>query len=243
MKELFKNVLLEPLYNALIGIINFLPMWADVGIAVIILTIIVRLILLPLSLKAVRTQVKMKIVQPKLKALQEKYKTNREELGRAMMALYKEEKLNPFASIGLVLIQIPILLALYWVFVGTGLPAIRTDLLYSFINIPDNINMNFLGLADMGANKNLTLALIAAVSQFFQVKFAMPKPMAPADPNKPTFQEDLARSMSVQMKYIFPVITFFISYTLTAVVGLYWIVSNLFTIGQEIYVRKKGIRD
>lgn len=243
MKELFKNVLLEPLYNALIEIINFLPMWADVGIAVIILTIIVRLILLPLSLKAVRTQVKMKIVQPKLKALQEKYKTNREELGRAMMSLYKEEKLNPFAGIGLILIQIPILLALYWVFVGTGLPAIRTDLLYSFVNIPDTINMNFLGLADMGANKNLILALIAAVSQFFQVKFAMPKPTAPADPDKPTFQEDLARSMSVQMKYIFPVITFFISYTLTAVVGLYWIVSNLFAIGQELYVRKKGIRD
>lgn len=243
MKEFFKTILYEPLYNALIGIINILPDWADVGIAVILLTIIVRLILFPLSLKAVRTQVKMKILQPKLKELQTKYKDDRESLGREMLALYRSENINPFASFFLLLLQLPILLTLYWVFVKGGLPEIQTDILYSFIDVPNMVNMVFLGIADMGTNKHVILSLIAAATQFFQMKFAMPPVAPPQDPNNPTFQEDLMRNMSIQMKYIMPIITFFISFTLNAVVAIYWTVSNLFAIGQELYVRHQGIRD
>lgn len=236
MKEFFKHLLYEPMYNALIGIINFLPVWADVGIAVIILTILVRLILFPLSIKAVRTQAKMKLLQEPMKELQEKYKNNREELGRKMLEMYRKEGVNPFASILLILIQLPILLTLYFVFSHSGLPVVNMDLLYSFMHVPETLNMHFLGLIDIAAPKNVLLSLIAAATQYFQIRFAMP--VIPPKVKNPTLKDDLARNMSLQMRYIMPIITFFISYSLVSVIAVYWIISNLFSIGQEIYVRK-----
>lgn len=235
MKELFNTTLYQPLYNALIELIQIVP-WADVGIAVIVLTVVVKLVLFPLSIKAVRTQVKMKTIQGPLKEIQEKYKNDRETLGRKMLELYRENKINPFSGFLLILIQIPVILALYFVFLRADLPSINTDLLYSFISIPEMINVHFLGLFDITQNHNVILALLAAGTQFFQAKLAFPKPESVPEGEK-SFKDDLAKSMSVQIRYVMPVIIFFISYSLLAAISIYWTISNLFAIGQEIYVR------
>lgn len=236
MKELFHNLLFQPLYNILVFLIDVIP-GADVGLAVIALTVIVKLILFPLSAKAVRAQIQMKIIQKPLKEIQEKYKDKREEMGKEMLALYQKYKVNPFSGILVMIIQIPVILALYWVFLRGGFPEINQEWLYSFVPTPENVNMHFLGLFDVSHNNNLLMALLVALSQYFQARFSFPKP-EPRDPSKPvSFQDDMMRGMQVQVKYVLPVIIGFVSYSLISVVSLYWIVSNLFAIGQEIYMR------
>jgi len=237
MKELFNTVLYQPLYNALIGLIDIIP-GGDVGLAVIVLTVLVKLVLFPLSKKAVYAQIKMKAIQPELDALKEKYKDNREEMGRAMLDIYKKEKINPFSSILVVFIQIPVILALYFVFLRGGLPSINLEMLYSFIPVPTDVNVNFLGLIDVSASKSVLVAFLVAITQHFQARLSFPAQPAKKASAKPNFKDDMMRGMGIQIKWVLPVVFFFVSYTLITVVGLYWFVSNLFTIGQEMYMRK-----
>ena len=219
-------------------LINSIP-GGDVGLAVIFLTIIVKLVLFPVSLKAVRTQMKMKFVAPELKAVQDKYKDNREELAKRTFEIYKTNKINPFSSIIVLFIQIPVILALYFSILK-GLPVLHTDILYSFVKIPEHINMNFLGLIDVSKNHVIILALIAAVTQFYQAKLAMPS-IAPAskDPKDVSFKNEMMRGMQLQIRYVMPVVTFFIAFGLVSVIAIYWTISNMFAIGQEYYIRKK----
>lgn len=237
MSYLFNIFFYKPLYNGLIFLINILP-WVDIGIIVILFTCIVKLILFPLSKKSVLTQIKMKEIQPDLDAIKEKHKNNKQEQALKVMALYKEKKVNPFSGILLLFIQIPIIFALYFVFLKGGLPKIDTNMLYSFIKIPESVDISFFGLMDI-TQKSYLMAFFAALTQFFQVKFAVPNFKKIDNKLKSnSFKDDLAKSMSIQMKYILPVIIFFISRGLPAVVALYWTTSNLFAIGQELYLRR-----
>ncbi len=247
MSALYHAIIYQPMYNGLIFLMDLLP-WFDVGLIIIIFTLIVKLILFPLSKKSVQTQLTMKKIEPELNALKEKYKADKQEQARQIMKFYKEKGVNPFSGVLLLIIQLPIIFALYRIFLHSGLPSINMDLLYSFISEPHNINMFFLGLVDI-SKKNIFLALIAGVTTFLQVRFSMPAmPKRELTPGaKPNFQEDFARSMNLQMRYIFPVIAFFISWSISGAIALYWITSNVFTVGQELYIRrtvrrKDGIR-
>lgn len=228
------------MYNGLVALIDVLP-WADAGLAIIVLTLIIKLILFPLSKKSVQTQLAMKKYEPELNAIKDKYKDDKQEQARQQMKFYKEKGIRPFFGILLVLIQLPIIIALYRVFLSPGLPTIDASMLYSFVHVPAFVNINFLSLVDI-SHKSWQLALLAGISTFFQVRFSMPPtpPRAPLAPGaKPSFQEDFARSMSVQMRYIFPVIAFFISWSISGAIALYWITSNLFTIAQELVIRRQ----
>lgn len=241
MSAIYNGLIFHPLYNALIGIFTILPL-ADAGIAVIILTILVRLILYPLSKKAVLTQVKMQEINPDLQRIKEQYKGNQEEQARATLALYKEKGVNPFSGALVLLIQLPIIFALYKIFLHAGFPNVDASLLYSFVHVPAHINTVFLGLIDI-TDKSAVLAVLAAVSSFFQLKLATTNQALPkkdqSGKSKENFGQDLAASMQKQMKYFFPIIVLFISYKISGVIALYWLTSNLFTIGQEIVVRRK----
>ena len=237
MSTIYNAIIFNPLYNALIGIFTIFP-FADAGIAVILLTIIVRLALFPLSKKAVVTQVRMQEINPALKEIKEKYKDNTEEQARRTLALYKEKGVNPFSGVLVLLIQLPIIFALYRIFLHAGFPNVDTSLLYSFVHSPTHINTMFLGLIDI-TKKSIPLAFLAALSTFFQLKLATKNASAPSGEGEKGFGDNLAQSMQTQMKYVFPVIVFFISYKISGVIALYWLTSNLFTIGQEIIVRRK----
>ena len=234
MSFIYNNFIFNPLYNLLVGLFNVFP-WIDAGIAVIILTIIVRIILFPLSKKAVLTQVKMKEIGPEIEVLKEKYKKRPEEQARQTLALYKSKGVNPFSGIFLILVQLPIIWALYQIFLN-AFPDINTQILYSFIKVPEIINLMFLGLIDI-TDKNIILAALAAITTYFQIKLATSKMQMPTSKEK-SFGADLAKSMQTQMKYFFPVIVFFISYKISGVIALYWLTSNLFTIAQEIWIQK-----
>ena len=231
----FSNVIYNPLYNSLIFFINHVP-FADVGIAVVILTLLVKLVLFPLAHTAIKSQARINSVKGDLDSIKEKYKKDKQEQARKTMALYKEKGINPFSSLLPLLVQFPIIIGLYWVFFKGGLPEINIDILYSFISIPSEINMNFLGLIDM-SGKSIVLALIAGVTQFFQAKLAFPKMVEKS--NTPSFKNDLARSFHIQMRFVFPVVVAGISYSISSAIALYWLTSNLFAIGQEVFVKKK----
>lgn len=229
----------DPVYNGLVFFIDIMP-GGDVGLAIIATVIVVKMILLPLSIKAAKTQKVMREIEPKLKEIKEKFKDNRQAQGEAMLALYRESGISPFASILLIFLQIPIIIALYFsVYSGGGiaLPAINTEILYAFIPAPEFANMNFLGVLDI-TGKSLALALLAGITQFYQVKLAMP-PLPPKDPSAaPSFKDDFNRNMQMQMRYVMPVIIFFVAYYISAAIALYFFVSNLVAIAQEIYIKK-----
>jgi YidC/Oxa1 family membrane protein insertase len=236
MSFLYHTFIYDPLYNILIALFDLTTL-VDAGIAVVLLTIVVRLILFPLSRKAVLTQVRMQEIGPALNTLKEKYKTDPQEQARQTLALYREKGVNPFSGVLVLIIQLPIIWALYQIFLHAGFPAVNADILYSFIHIPEGINVVFLGLINI-TEKSVVLALLAAISTYFQLKIAASYQTLPPK-DSTSFGDNLARSMQTQMKYFFPILVFFISYSISGVIALYWLTSNLFTIGQEIVVRKK----
>jgi YidC/Oxa1 family membrane protein insertase len=238
MSFLFNTFFYQPLYNGLIFLMDLLPFF-DAGIIVILFTIIIKFILFPLSKKASITQMAMKEIEPDLAAIKIEHKDNKEIIARKTLELYRDKKINPFSSVLVILIQLPIIFALYFVFLRSGLPVLNGDLLYSFVPRPSDIDMNFLGIFDI-TKKSIALAFLAGASSFLQMRVAAPMlPMGNQKPGaRPTFKDELARSMSIQMKYVFPVIVFFISFTISGVVALYWFTSNVFTIFQEKALRK-----
>ncbi|MBP6931650.1 MAG: YidC/Oxa1 family membrane protein insertase [Candidatus Pacebacteria bacterium] len=212
--------------------------FGDIGFAIIILTILVKLILFPLAKKSIQSQIYMKKLEPELKKLKTDY-PNKEEQAKKQFELYKKYGVNPFSGCLVVLLQLPVIFALYYVFINFK---IDSSIIYSFINVPVVMNTNFLGLFDLSLNHSIFLALLAGISQYFQAYLATPKKTIKdvevvSDNTKKTFQEELASSMQLNIRYVLPVFVAFIAYTFSAGVALYWIVSNIFTIGQEWYVR------
>jgi YidC/Oxa1 family membrane protein insertase len=233
----------DPVYNALVFFVDVVP-YGDVGVAIIFTTIVVRVILLPLSLKAARTQYVMREIEPKLKELKEKFKDKREEQARAMMELYRKSGVNPFSSILLLFIQIPIIIALYLsVYSGGGirLPEINTALLYSFIPSPEMVSMIFLGIIDV-AGRSLPLAALAGITQYIHTNLSLPKQQPRDKDAEPNFKDDFARSMQLQMRYVMPILIFVVAYTISAAIALYFLVSNIISIGQEYIVRHQGLK-
>lgn len=242
LQNIWDTVLYGPLINALAFLVSIVP-GGDVGVAVIILTILVKIALFPLSQRSIESQAAMAVLAPELNKIKSSG-ANKEEQARQTFELYKKHKTNPFSGCLLVLIQIPIIFALYYVFLkGINF---QSGVLYSFIHVPVAINMIFLGLIDI-SKKSFILAVLAGISQYLQARF-MPKPPAPSLTSKASsgsFQESFTKSMHMQMKYILPIFIFVILYTdflgisLTGVIALYFITSNMFAVGQQIYVDKK----
>lgn len=213
--------------------------WADAGIIIILVTVIVRLILFPLSQKSIHTQLKMKEIGPELEALKVKYKDDKQEQAKQTMAFYKQKGVNPFSGFFAILIQFPIIISLYQIFYAGGISKIDPALLYSFVHVPTHaVSMVFLGIVSL-VNKNIIFALLAAVTQFLQAQIITPAQPPVAPGAKKSLGGDLARSMTFQSKYVFPILIFFIAYAVSAAVSLYWIVSNTFSIFQELYVRRQ----
>ena len=233
----------DPLYNGLTFFVGVIPTH-DIGLAIIALTIAVRIVIYPLSSRAIRAQMAMKKIAPEVELLKAKYKDKREEQGRAIFALYKERDVHPFASIGLMLIQFPVLIGLYWVFYAGGFPNVDASLLYSFVQIPASVNMEFLGVLDM-SQRSIVLALLAAVTQLVYTRLSMgarqktPK-IAPAEAS---LSGDMAKSFDLQARYMLPVIIGVIAYTIPAAAPLYWVTSNVLMILQEYAMGRRFGKD
>lgn len=231
LSELFHEVLYRPLFNGLILLYNIIP-FHDLGLAIILLTIIVRLILYPLVARQFRSQKAMAALQPKLEEIKKKF-PNREEQAKKTMELYKEEGIHPASGCLPLLIQLPVLIALYRVFFD-GLNPSSLSALYSWVTRPDIINpiaFNFLDLA----RPNVVLAVLAGVAQFFQTKMMLPKKSASV---KKTDEPDFASMMNTQSLYVMPIITVVIGLRFPAGLSLYWVVTTLLGIYQQYFISK-----
>lgn len=235
----FHLIVYNPIYNALVFFVGVLPTH-DVGLAVIIVTIVVRVILYPLSRRAVVAQMKMKELTPEIDRIKAELKDKSDEQSRAILALYKERDVHPFAGFLLLLIQLPILFGLYFVFARGGLPSIHTDLLYSFVHVPAQVNMEFLGLIDMG-KRSIVLAILAMLAQFLYTRLSMgPRgSKTPVETVEASFSSDMAKSLDLQARYMLPLIVGVIGYTIVAAAPLYWITGNLFMVGQELLAGRR----
>ena len=236
---IWHTVFFDPVYNGLVFFIDIIP-GGDVGLAIIATVTVVKILLFPISIKAAKTQKLMKELEPKLKAIKEEFKDKREEQAKAMMAIYKDAGMNPFASIILIFLQLPFVIALYLAVSSGGgikLPGINTEILYAFVQNPVVITMDFLGQIDITSN-NLPLALLAGITQFIATWYAMPALPPKEVGAKPDFKDDFMRNMQLQMKYVMPVMIIFIAYTFSAAIALYFVVSNIMMIIQELFVRK-----
>lgn len=231
LSNLWNIALYKPLLNILAILISVIP-GGDVGLAIILLTIFVKIALYPLSQKAIVGQAKMNALAPLINNIKNSG-ASKEEQAKQTFELYKKHNTNPFSGCLLIFIQIPIIFALYYVFLK-GL-SFDSGTLYSFVQVPAHINMSFLGLIDIH-QKSLLLAILAGISQYLQAHF-MPKPASSGD--KASFQDSFAKSMQMQMKYVFPFLIAFIAYKVSGAIALYWITSNLFAVGQQIYANKK----
>jgi YidC/Oxa1 family membrane protein insertase len=205
----------------------------SVVVAVIFLTVLVKIILFPLSKKAIVSQFKLKLIQPQIEAIKNEV-TDKQEQAKQTFALYKKEGVNPFSSCVVLLIQLPILLALYRVFLS-GLHVTDTSLLYGFIHAPEHINNLFLNIVDM-TKPNIILGILAGVTQFIQLQY---QPIAQDKPtNENDMQAMMAYNMTKQMKYVLPVVIIIVSIKLPSALALYWVVSNVITLIQEQLIKK-----
>jgi len=220
--------------------------FGDVGFAVILVTIIVKFALSPLTRRSIKSQVLMKRMEPELAQIKKDF-PGKEEQAKKTFELYKKYDTNPFSGCLVLILQMPVIFALYYVFYK-GI-VIDPNLIYSFVHTPATLSTNFLGILEMG-EKSLVLGIITGITQFIQGYLSSPvkpkkvevvKEIGKEDPKG--FQEQLSDSMQMNVKYILPVFIGFIAWKISAAVALYWIVSNIFTIVQEWYIRRKLTRN
>ena len=240
MHAIWSTIIYQPIYNTLIFLINNVT-FGDIGFAIVLLTILVKLVLFPLTKKSIKSQILMKRIEPELKKLKKDF-PDKEEQAKKTFELYKKYNVNPFSGCLVIFLQLPVIFALYYVFYK-GL-SFDPSLLYPFLHLPAIIHQNFLGLVDL-KSKSIAMSIIAGVTQFVQGYLAMPMKakveivteQGVAEPK--TFQEELSDSMQTNVRYILPIFVAFIAYKISAAVALYWITSNLFTIAQEWYIRRE----
>jgi len=214
------TALLKWLYN-LTDLVGF----ASYGLAIILLTIIIKTLIYPLTWKQMKSMRKTMEIQPKLQEIQKKYKNNPEKLNQETMELYKKHNLNPAGGCLPLLVQLPIFWALY-----------RT--LFSFNNyITDPSQAMFLGF-NITENGNLVLAILAGATTFLQTKLTTasnPAMKAQNNSGKP----DPTQSTQKMMLYFMPLFMAYITWTVPSGLGLYFFTMNIVSVFQQLYINRK----
>jgi len=243
MSFLFHELLYRPLFNLITWFYN---LTGDLGIAIILTTIIVRVLMLPLYKQNIKNQREMTMLQPKIKELQEKYKDDRTKLSEAMLNIYKEHNINPFAGFLLLFAQLPIIIAIYRVAENMFRPETYPTL-YNFISLPESFNNMSLGFVNIANSGNLFLALLVGISQYYQISMMIDRNKKDSKPKKKVkksvkdtpAEPDIAKIMNTQMKYMMPILVTVFAFNLQAAMSFYWIASTLVTIIQEFLIFRK----
>lgn len=233
---MFHTFVFLPLTNALVFLTSFL--WGNIGLSVIVMTILVKLLLLPFSYSSTKNQIAIKKIQPLIDEIKKKHKDTTEQT-KKIMELYKEHNTNPLSGCLPLLIQLPIIIGLYQVFLQ-GV-SVDPSLLYSFVHAPEHLSTMFLGL-NM-TDKSILIALIAGITQYYQLKLSPSFQNTPStqstDDTAPDMQTVMMENMQKTMKYSLPVMITFFAAIVPAAVALYWVTSNVFMIIQEYWVYKR----
>lgn len=225
---LYNELLYRPLFNGLVLLYAILPA-QDLGIAIVLFTAAVRLVLTPFLYKTLRSQLEMARIQPEIRRIQERFKNNREEQGKALMALYAEHRVNPFSGCLGMIVQIMVFIPLFQVF-QNGLDGSQLGLLYGWVPNPGTLNLISLGFLDL-SRRSIPLGVFAAFTQYLQTRLA-------ATPPPGAEEQQMARMMRIQTTYLFPLLVLFWSSTLASAFALYWTTLNVFGILQERIMKR-----
>lgn len=210
----------------------------DVGLVIILITIAVRLLVYPLTSKSIKSQKAVQDLQPKVEAIKKEYASDQQKQAAMLMSLYKDNKVNPFASCLPLLIQLPILIALYLVMRDSLMTDKFAAELYSFVANPGKLNSISFGFLDL-IKPNIVLAVLAGAAQFFQAKMMLAK-QPPKEAGAGGKDENMMAMMNKQMVYVMPIMTVVICYSLPSGLALYWFFSTILTLAQQyILLRKK----
>lgn len=236
MSYLYQVICYQPVLNILVFIYSHV---FDLGVAIILLTVVIKLALWPLSQKAIKSQAELQEIQPKIDELKKKYADNKTALGQATMDLYKEHKINPLSSCLPLLIQLPFFFAVFTV-LKTGLHQ-DLGLVYSFLTKPETFNTLSFGFMDL-SKPAIYLAVLAGLAQFIQSKMMLAK-QKKANINQKTVEkgsveESMSNIMNKQMTYILPIMTIVIGASLPGGLTLYWFVFTVITVLQQFIVLK-----
>lgn len=233
MSWLFNTILFKPLFNFLIILYNSVA-FHNLGLAIIVLTVVIRIIIFPIFHRSLKHQRKIQRLTPYIKRIQEENKKDKQKQAEALMELYKEHGVNPMSQFYLLLIQFPILIALYRV-VWAGINSANLKAyLYAGIAAPAVFGHYFLG-ADL-SKKSIVLALVAGVVQYFQAATTIPKPPPGVEPSA----TDKALKSSL---FMMVGVTLVFSYVFPAVIALYLTITNLFTFVQQLIVNNQTEED
>lgn len=264
--NIFDLIIVQPIFNLLLGIYSIVP-GGDFGITVIIFTILLRFALYPLVVKQLHQVKAMRKLQPKLEQIKKQHKGNKQMQSLQMMELYKEHGVNPFRSIGILLIQLPIFIALYHVIQIITLHRDQVGkYVYDFlhqvpaisqiIEHPEQFNEKLLGFVDLtkpalGSHIDLflvVLAVLAAATQLIMSKQTMPHTtskrkirdiLKEAADGKEADQSEINNIIMSRMMYVLPVFMLFIMLSLPGALALYYAVSNIVATIQQHFILKR----
>lgn len=231
---MFTTFLVQPIYNLFVFLIGHMPQ-GDAAFAIIAMTLIMRAVLYPVFTASIRTQMGMQAMQPDLDAAEAKYKNDKEALTRERLALLRKHKVNPFAGFGALIIQLVVLIALYFALFREGFPAIDGSLLYSFVQLPAQVSTTFFGLVDIMAPHHIVLAFLVGATQYIAILLTLRRTPSPTNPDK----EAAHKMQSALMLYFMPALMAIVSYTFPAAVGVYFITGNLVSIFQEWVLKRQ----
>ncbi|QQG50880.1 MAG: YidC/Oxa1 family membrane protein insertase [Candidatus Saccharibacteria bacterium] len=269
--NIFDILIVQPIFNLLIGLYSIIP-GGDFGISLIIFTVLVRFAMYPLVKKQLHQTQAIKKIQPELARIKKQAKGNKQLESMQMLELYKKNGINPFRSIGLLLIQLPIFIALYSVI---QIFTLHRDQIAKFsydfmegigpikqvIEHPEQFNEKLLGVVDLTKSAFTTngvdiflvfLAVIAAVTQYIMSKQTMPQNeskkrlrdvMSEAAEGKQADQSEMNAIVMSKMMKVLPFFMFFIMITVPGALALYYAVSNIVAVAQQSYLLKKDAEE
>jgi YidC/Oxa1 family membrane protein insertase len=227
MTNVFNLLIYNPLLNILIFFYQTIA-FKDLGLAIIFLTILIGIILYPLSIKMLRIRTLMQIIQPKIKLIQQKHKKDPQKQLQETMAFYKKYNINIFSMYFFLIIQLPILIALYKIF-SQNFQNINLDQLYSFVLRPETINFMFLGLINL-TKPSIIIAVLAAAFQYFQIRLSFKILKNRQNINKITL-------------YFGPILTLIFLFYFSSAIGLYWLITNTISLISQYFVNKKIVKE
>lgn len=233
---MFETILVKPIYNVFVFLTGLMPA-SDAGLAIIAVTILMRIVLYPVFTSAIRTQIGMQAMQPDLEAIKEKYANNREQMAREQMALFKRYKVNPLAGIASFAIQLIVMLALYFALFREGFPEVDQDLLYSFVQAPAAISTTFFGILNLLTPHHIILSALVAFSQYIAIKLTLRR--TPPSKNLSAEKAQVQRMQQNLLLYFMPGLMGVFSFFFPGAVGLYFLAGNILSIGQEWLIKHK----
>lgn len=236
---MFTTYFIEPLYNVFVFLIGVMP-GGDVGLAIIVLTILMRIVLYPVFSSSIRTQMGMQAMQAELDQISAKFKDKPEELAKARMELLRKHKVNPLAGILTLVVQVVVLIALYYAMFREGFPAIAEKMLYSFVHAPAVVNTHFFYL-DLLTPHHVILALLVGITQYLTIRFTLGRTNA-SQANLAPEKAAAQRMQSSMMLYMMPALLVVFGYLFPAAVGLYFVTGNLLSLGQEWLIQREIAR-